>query len=88
MSTIYALRTGSTRTMQAPVYDPDGTGDDAYGRQPLTALFAAVILDRLASAFPGYTVTLGGASVPSADTVAQLAGCDIQTIDILYADTE
>jgi hypothetical protein len=88
MAIVYTFRTGSTRTMQAPVYDPDGSGDDAYGRQPLTALFAAVILDRLANAFPGYVITLGGGTVPSAGTVAQLTGCDLQAVDILYADTE
>lgn len=81
----YLPRTGSARTYQAPVYDPDGTGDDAYGRYPLTAIMAALILKALDTHYPGYTITL--AAIPGAETVTQITGNGLEDFNIMYADT-
>jgi len=73
--------------MQAPVFDPDGTGDDAYGRYPLTAIFTAMILKALDTEFPGYTIKLAGVAPVADATVTQLVGNGLDAAHILYADT-
>lgn len=84
----YTYKTGSTLTLQVPVYDPDGTGNDAYGRQPISAIFAAMILKALDNEFPGYTIRLSGpVPIPQA-TVDQLTGNGLDAINVLYSDTE
>lgn len=81
----YVYKTGSTLALQVLVYDPDGTGDAAYGRYPLSAIFTAMIINALDNAFPGYTLTFG--TIPDAATVAQVTANGLDDFNILYADT-